>query len=71
MQKEKMIKLTEDMSSIGYEIVNIKKLSYIIQPSKYGDVEILLRPFSKTNIIFSKDEIIKLLKFYILIILEY
>jgi hypothetical protein len=62
MQKDKMIKLIEDMASAGYEIVKIDKL-YDIEKYKYhGDIEILPSLPSAVAEPLSKEELIKLIE---------
>jgi hypothetical protein len=64
MQKDKMIKLAEDLDSIGYEIVKIDKLYDTEQYKYYGDTEILLSLSSPAAKPVSKENMIKLIEFF-------
>jgi len=61
MQKEKIIKLTEALTSAGYEIVNINTL-YNVPLNKYGDIEISLYHSSPVKNPFSKERLIELIE---------
>jgi hypothetical protein len=62
MQKERIIKLIEDMASAGYEIVKIDKLHDIEQYKYFGDTEILLSLPSPVVKPLSKETMIKLIE---------
>jgi hypothetical protein len=62
MQKDKMIKLIEDLNSAGYEVEGINRFRNIEYTLGYGDIEILLSPSSQEKSLFSKERMIKLIE---------
>jgi hypothetical protein len=62
MQKDKMIKLIEDLDSAGYEIEKINRLSRLERTLGFGNIEMLLSPSSQEKSLFSKDKMIKLVE---------
>jgi hypothetical protein len=62
MQKERMIKLIEDLAYAGYEIVKIDKPHDVEQYKYYGDTEILLSLPSPVVKPLSKEKMIKLIE---------
>jgi hypothetical protein len=62
MQKDKMIKLAEELDSIGYEIVKIDKLPDVDKYRYFGSIEILLSFKTPATNPLSKEDLIKLIE---------